>query len=347
VLWEHQLSAGVWANLVVDAAGSVFAVSPGRVTQLAADGREEFTRQAEFTSAVAVSLLANQARVLLTREGRLLAWSPQGTPMFQVALAAPSGYAHAGLLPLPQGGVLAHLGNSLFRLGAGGELEGYAELKREAVETLVDRDEVWVVAGNGDVWTWNGRDPPARRGGFPSQVSAAALSAPGRLLGIVDAHELVQWTAPLGPSLTLARLEELGSAPRISAPGGELIHILGSSGNLLGVRAGEPAAAASAPTSAPVRAGDRQRPAGPGEVLASPDGTVAWLVPDAPLVLQHAGQEPHLFSAVQCHQPLCLVPAGDGRLAISCKSGEIWMIGPPASTGQPSPPRPSPSAASR
>src|SRR4051794_34518036 len=62
VLWERQLSAGISANLVVDATGSVFVVSPGRVTQWAADGSEQYVRQADFTSAVAVSLLASGAR---------------------------------------------------------------------------------------------------------------------------------------------------------------------------------------------------------------------------------------------------------------------------------------------
>ena len=332
VLWERQLSAGIGANLLVDATGSVFVVSPGRVTQFAADGSEQYVRQADVTSAVAVSLLANGVRVLLTREGKLLSWSAQGTPQFQVALTAPGSYAHASLLPLPEGGILAHLGSSLFRLSAYGEPEGFAELKREAVETLIERDSTWIVASDGEVWTWNGRDPPALRGSFPSPVSAAALGARGRLLAIVGAGDLVSWTAPTGPSLTLAQLEGLGSAPRISAPGGELVHVLGSSGNLLSVRAGESAA----PPAAPERVSDRQRvPAGPGVVLASPDGTVAWLAPTLPLALRHAAEPPYLLSNVSCNQPLSLVPAGDQRLVASCKSGQIWMIGPSATGGRP------------
>ena len=336
VLWERQLSAGIGANLVVDATGSVFVVSPGRVTQFAADGSEQYVRQADFTSAVAVSLLANGARVLLTREGKLLAWSAQGTALFQVALTAPSGSAHASLLSLPEGGVLAHLGSSLFRLGAGGELEGFAELKGEAVETLVDRDSVWIVASDGQVWTWNGRDPPALRGAFPAQVSAAALGASGRLLAIVEAGDLLLWT-PTGPSLTLAHLERLGGAPHISAPGGELIHILGSSGNLLSVRSAEPSAP-PAPTSAPDRRSDgKPALAGSGAVLASADGSVAWLVPGAPLALRHSAEPPSVLSNVVCTQPLSLVPAGSGRMVASCKGGQLWMIGPSATSGPPTP----------
>jgi hypothetical protein len=340
VLWERQLSAGIGANLVVDAAGSVFVVSPGRVTQFAADGSEQYVRQADFTSGVAVSLLANGVRVLLTRAGRLLSWSADGTPQFQVALTAPSRYAHASLLALPQGGVLAHLGNSLFRLGASGEFEGFAELEREAVETLVDGDSVWLVASDGELWTWNGRDPPALRGSFPSQVSAAALGAPGRLLAVVDARELVTWSAPAGPPVTLAQLEGLGSAPRISAPGGELIHVLDSSGHLLSVRAGEPSVP-PAPTSAPDRLSERQRlSAGMGAVLASADGSVAWLAPGAPLTLRHAEEPPYVLSNVICHQPLSLVPAGGKRLVASCTSGQVWMIGPSATTDPPRAPAP-------
>lgn len=337
VLWERQLSAAIGANLVVDAAGSVFVVSPGRVTQLAADGSEQYVRQADFTSAVAVSLLANGARVLLTRDGKLLAWSAQGTALFQVALTAPSGSAHASLLSLPEGGVLAHLGSSLFRLGAGGELEGFAELKREVVETLAAQGSVWIVASDGQVWTWNGRDPPALRGAFPGQVSAAALAAPGRLLGVVEAGELVLWT-PTGQSQTLAHLERLGGAPRISAPGGELIHILGSSGTLHGVRSAEPSVA---PSSAPDRLSDGQRAlAGSGALLASADGSVAWLVPGAPLTLRHSAEPPSVLSSVTCAQPLSLVPAGAGRIVASCKGGQVWMIGPSATSGPPTAPNP-------
>ncbi|HKO90228.1 MAG TPA: hypothetical protein VJU61_03685, partial [Polyangiaceae bacterium] len=257
--------------------------------------------------------------------------------------------AHAGLLALPRGGALIHWGNALFRLGAGGELEGYAELKGEVVETLVDGDRIWLVGANGEVWTWNGRDPPARRGGFPSQVSAAALSAPGRLLAVVDGHDLVQWTAATGPSVTLAQVEELGGAPRISAPGGDSVYLLGSGGIPLSVPSGAPPAtpsgSAPAPTTVPDRASDLQRiPAGSGEVLASRDGSVAWLVPNTPLGLRRSAGKPRLFPEVQCHQPLSLVPAGGQRFVASCKSGEIWMIGPPASSGLPSTPEPSPSA---
>lgn len=322
VLWQRRIPGGLSGDVLVDADGNVFVTGQGRVVQLSADGRYEFTRRAEFPSAVASALLSDGQRVVLGRDGALAAWSARGRATFQLVLPVPPGWARGDLLPLPEGSVLVSAGTWLLHISARGALEGYAQLAAPVVETLVDGDRTWIISESGDVISWDGHSPPAPRGSFAGQVGAAALRAPGEVLAIVNGNELAQWSSGSGQRSTLAKLDGLGTAARASVPTSSLVHVLGTSGTFLSL-------ALDGARSAESAAEGRRLPPGAGELLSSPT-TVAWFVANTPLTLRQLSTE-QVSSEVVCAQPMSLVPAGGRRFVAACRSGQIWLVGPATS----------------
>jgi hypothetical protein len=328
VLWQRRIPGGLSGDVLVDDAGSVFVAGQGRVVQLSADGRYEFTRRAEFSSAAACALLSDGQRAVLGRDGALAAWSARGRSTFQLALPVPAGWARGDLLPLPEGSVLVSAGAWLLQISARGELEGYAQLAAPVAETLVDGDRTWIISEAGDLFSWDGHSPPVQRGSFAGQVSAAALRAPGQVLALVNGNELAQWSLGSAQRSTLGKLDGLGSGARTSVPTGALVHVLGSSGSLFSL-------VLEASQGGPSTVEARRLPPGGGELLSSAT-TVACFISNTPLRLRQQGAE-RASSDVVCAQPLSLVPAGGQRIVAACRSGQLWLIGPATSSAGESP----------
>ena len=340
VLWQRKLPGGLSANLVVDAAGRVFASTQGRVLQLGADGRDEYTRHTEFAAAAAVALLADGQRAVLSREGGVWSWSERGESRFMIDLRVPPGWTRGELLSLPEGGLLASLGAWLFRISARGELEGYTQLAEPVAETLISAGQTWIVGERGSVLRWDGRSAPVTLGDLGGRVSTAALRAPGRLLAVVDGHELREWSLATSERVLLARSEGAGDAGRLSVSSAERLLWLGANGVLTVV-------SPHARTGSEATSEAQRLSAGPGELLSGPDGSLLWLLPNAPLELRRDAGEGRVFSEIRCAQPASLLPAGTGRVVAACRSGQIWLVGPsappqtdpaPAAGDQPSPP---------
>src|SRR4051812_48161070 len=138
VLWQQRLAGGISGNLLVDSEGHIWSAGFGRVTQLGPDGSSEYSMPAEFSSALANTLLSDGTRVLLAREGALWAWSARGARRFQVNLGVGQNFTRASLLPLPNGAVLASVGGWMFQIGADGVLQAHARLSEEAAATYID-----------------------------------------------------------------------------------------------------------------------------------------------------------------------------------------------------------------
>jgi len=323
VRWQRRIAGGLSGDVLVDDDGRIFATGQGRVLQLDAEGREQYLRRAEFSSAVASALLADGQRVVLAREGTLEAWSADGAPSFHVELQIPAGWTRGALLPLPEGNVLVSAGAWLLLLSARGNVEGYTHLKEAVAETLVSAGQTWILTEHGDVLSWDGRSGPAKRGSFDARVSSAAVRAPGQLLAILDGRELAEWSLATGQRRSLARLEGVGASGRLSVPTRTLVHILGTSGALFSVLLDATGDAEAPPET-------QQLPTGPGELVSSADGVLAWFVSNAPLTLQRRDGVPHSLNEVVCAQPSSLMPAGSGRLLAACRSGQLWLIGRPA-----------------
>jgi hypothetical protein len=332
VLWQQRLPGGLSGNLLVDAAGRIWGAGLGRVTQLAPDGTGEYSVPAEFSSALTTTLLNDGTRVLLAREGALWAWSARGAPRFQLNLGVGRNFSRASLLPLPSGALLASVGGWLFEIDSDGALQAHARLSEEAAATYADAGHAWIVGVAGTIWSWNGRSAPVERGGLARGVSAAARGAPGHLFAVVASRELIEWTRGASSVVALGSLQDPGPWPRI-AVSPTRVSVLGLGGVISTLEGEQPLH-----TSGAEGAGSVPVPAHPGEVLVSSEGGVARLAPGLPLALEYAGHS-RVVEGVNCAQPASLVPAGSGRIGASCKSGQIWLIGPRAMDPKPRDPK--------
>jgi hypothetical protein len=309
---------GISCNLLVDPAGSIFAAGVGHVTQLAADGKRQYSRRANFSNAIAAALLANGERVVLTREGRLLGWSAAGIAGLDIALSTPRRWSQGGLLPLSDGGLLVSIGAWLFRLGPDGETRGHARLKLPIAQTLIADLRIIVIDETGETFEWDGHSPPVHRGSFGARVTSAAVREATTLVGLVGNRSLVELALLTGAARRLTPHDGPALLPALSTPAPGRVNVLRSDGALLALGpepltlAPSGKALANAPTEA--------------QLLSSPNGTVAWFAANVPLELQAESGENQL-PEVQCSQPLSLVSAGAGRIAAGCRTGQLWLVG--------------------
>jgi hypothetical protein len=317
-LWRAQVKGGISCNLLVDSAGSIFAAGLGHVTQIAADGKRQYSRRASFSNAIAAALLANGDRVVLTREGQLLAWSAAGTAGLNIALSTPARWSQGGLMPLSDGGLLVSIGSWLFRLGPDGEARGHTRLKFQIAQTLIADHRIIVIDETGETLEWDGHSPPVHRGSFGARVTSVAVRETTTLVGLVGNRTLVELALLTGSARRLTPRDGPALLPALSTPAPGRVNVLRSDGALLALGpeplplAPSGKALADAPTDA--------------QLLSSPGGTLAWFAANIPLELQSSSDQTQL-PEVQCPQPISLVSAGAGRIAAGCRTGQLWLIG--------------------
>lgn len=321
VAWHRQLPGGISCNVLVDAEGRAFVAGQGRVSQLARDGSLQFSLTSDFSAAAAAALLADGTRVLLTREGRLVGWSPAGTLAFDVALDAAAPAASSSLLPLPDGGLLVSLGPWLFELDATRSRRQFTSLPAALQHTLRLEQHSVAVDERGRVYTWDGREAPRRIGAFSGPV-AAVVADGSALVGVAGRN--IERLDARGDVRELARFDA-GVAPLLALPApGQPIAM-----QLDGVWSALPGGAPPSHLS--------RRPPPDAltriDLLADAAGTLAWWAAEVPLHLETAPGSGRELNDVRCASPSSLVPAGAGQLIAACNSGAIWLIGPDAATG--------------
>lgn len=330
VLWRELVPGGISSNLVVDAAGRVFAAGQGHVTQLDRDGAREYRHRTQVAGAVTTTLLADGARAVLTRDGHLMSWSGNGTALLDVALAVPSRWSRGSLLPLPAGEALVSVGPWLYQLDASGDPRGHARLDHVVQQTLIAGDHILVVDTEGNILTWKGHSLPEPHGSFGGRVLRVMAQTPSALLGLRSDGTLVEVSSLSGERRELMHWEHSALLPVLAAAGNDELALMRADGSALLASVTHP------PAASPIAPGQVEA-LGTAHLLAGPDGTLAWLASNSPLRLQR-GSAFQEISEVRCPHPVSLVPAGPARLAVACSSGQIWLIG--QSTGAPSVPAP-------
>jgi hypothetical protein len=318
VTWQRHVPGGIGANLLIDGEGRIFAAGLGRVTQLGADGALQFSQLGGFSSALAAALLADGSRAILTREGRVLAWSAQGALTFDVSLEAPPPQSSSSLLPLPDGGVLASVGEWLFDIDATRGVRSHASLPASIQHVLLRAGRALLVDDQGRVFEWNRRALPRRVGAFTGPLAAAMLDGEA-LLGVTAQRSVERLDPGDGGLRELARLDPPGASALASFHSGRWA-IMKSDGSWFVLQGDAPAPASG------------QRTAGQApnqlDLLADSTGTVVWWAADVPLHLETSSGVGRELAEVRCATPISLVPAGRSRLVAACTSGTIWLVGP-------------------
>jgi hypothetical protein len=323
VAWRRNVPGGIATNLLVDSDGRIFAVGSGRVTQLSADGALQYSQSAGFSSAVAAALLADGSRAALTRDSRVLGWTSSGGLVFDVELEAPPPPSSSSLLPLPDGGVLASIGEWLFEIDATRVVRSFARLPASIQHAFVVAGRALVVDEQGRAFEWDRRELPRLVGAFGSPLVAALVDA-GSLLGLTSRHSVERLDRSDGAVRELLRLDPPGALPLLGAIEPERSVIMKADGTWFVLGSETPARPAL----------QRASVAGPAHVslLVDSAGTVAWWASDVPLHLETASGVGRELADVRCAAPVGLVPAGRSRVVAACNSGVVWLIGPDAAS---------------
>jgi hypothetical protein len=339
VSWHRQIPGGVSCNLLVDAAGDIFVVGTGRVTQLNQAGQREYSQPADITSAVTATLLADGTRVALSAEGQLRAWSATGAAQFSVELPSPNRWVDGALLPLPDGGLLVSGGVQLLDLDAAGHVRARAKMKHPVHQTLVLGARGIIIDEHGGIYEWGGFELMARRESFPGRVVAVAASGDASLVALMSPDSsLVEVSLATGVSHELARVAEPGLLPPLSVAAPGQVGAIRRDGIRFWLGQDIPVAAGGRS----LKVADSVRGA---LLLGGPDGAFAWLTADRALRLANGAEQEREVPEVRCGEPESLVSAGARRLLVACRSGELWLIGPanapvtPSASDRYTPPR--------
>jgi hypothetical protein len=319
--WRRNVPGGIATNLLVDSDARIFAVGPGRITQLGADGALHYSQSGGFSSAVAAALLADGSRAALTRESRVLGWAASGGLVFDVGLEAPPPQSSSSLLPLPDGGVLASVGEWLFEIDATRVVRSFARLPASIQHAFVVAGRALVVDEQGRAFEWDRRELPRHVGTFGAPLTAALVDA-SSLLGLTLRRSVERLDRSDGSVRELMRIEPPGAVPLLGAIDAERTVIMKADGTWFALGAEAPASVAP----------QRGMPIAPAHVLLLADstGAVAWWASDVPLHLETASGIGRELADVRCAAPISLVPAGRSRVVAACSSGVVWLIGPDA-----------------
>lgn len=319
VLWRRPIPGGVGCNVLVDSGGRVFAAGLGRVTQLGPDGALQYSQGERFSGAVAAALLADGTRAVLTRDGSVIGWAPNGAVAFELALDVPAAPSTSSLLPLPDGGALASVGVWLFEVDATRSVRAYAVLPSPAQHTRLEGARALVIDEQGRVFEWDRREPLRALGSFGSPIAAALVDA-GSLIALSSRRSVLGMARSDGGVQELARLDGPGVAPVLGRFGTGRWVLMKHDGAWFSLeRDVGPHALALRPD--PVGLSDIQ-------VLVDTAGAVAWWASETPLRIETAPGAGRELSDVRCTVPVSLVPAGPGRVVAACGSGLIWLVGP-------------------
>jgi hypothetical protein len=315
VLWSRTLASGIGCELLADEQGRVFIAGLGRLTQLSPAGRLEFSQSHGFSRPLAAALLNDGTRVVLAEDLQLIALTERGEPRFALRLGSAS-TAGASLLPLWDGGVLVALGAWLLNYDAHGNLRSSAELDERARVTLQSGRDVLIVGARGGVYRWDGHGGVVRSGSFARTVQDAALNGDSIIALLVE-DELAELSLRTGSVETLSDRTRASRAP--SGRGKDQRRLRAVAGASLLLLPFE----LDAPTS------DLAQSA--SSWLGGADGALATISANGPLTL-HRGDSTTSLGEVRCSDPVSLIPAGAGRIALGCRSGQIWLVGdePPA-----------------
>jgi hypothetical protein len=312
VLWSRTIAGGIACELLADAGGRVIIAGPGRVTQLAADGRIELSRSYPFSRPLAAALLNDGTRVLLSETPELIGLSESGAPRFNVRLSGVN-LTSPTLLPLWDGGVLVTLGAWVLSYDARGNLIASAELDERLRLTLQSGREAVLVGVRGGVYRWDGHGSVRRAGTFGRALLDAALTSSGSLVASLADDGLAELSLVSGQVTPLLASTTLAGAERRTVDGKSWLDTTADGALLLG-RGAAP------------RVGVPELSATPLLWLQDAEGSLATASALGGLVFHRADGSRETLP-LRCTEPLGLVPVAPGRIALGCRSGEIWLVG--------------------
>lgn len=359
-LWRRELEVGVdVAPAVTSDGGVVVALSSGEVLRLAPDGKEMWRRALAAAAPVTRPVVTSDGGVVvLTSEGALWRLTAGGA----VSARRQLGWEDANDVVPPMarddGSIVVAGASAAMILDGRGRVTARTALKEPPTGHLLAwRGGVLWASRSGAVTWWRSPQRPEVLGslGGPLFDGGPILASDRTLVAILSRSSVVAFDL-LGRRSTLLyevlRPSQLDGTPTLA---GDRLLFTTMPGVLVGLdplglevrrQALDPVAALVAPPVAPgaqpvPRRFDRA-PSPP--LLADAAGRVVFLRADGRLGVASPEQVPRTITRTVCARPVAMVPAGQGRVLVTCRLGSVVMLGDAAPKPAGAPP-PAPSSA--
>lgn len=326
VAWKLRLPGGLSHGIAVDGLGrAVFSHDSPRVTQLAPDGRVQWTAETGLSApAAAPILLSRGTRAVLLGDGHWLGFDDVGRTRFDATLPVDGKIAQAvAPLPLETGGAVVPFGSRVFIVGADGGVQARCRVKDPVALLSSNNYAITIVAHGGSVFGWNPPVAPELIASFDGAVGLNQVARRGNaLIAVVDRRRLVWLSLGDGRRRELASIggSEWLTAPTLAA--GSTVLSLDGRGALL----------RSQPGAKPERIGLVTAPSARAPSLLGP-----------PLIVDAAGRagfarasesfgtlspsgEVSIVEGAGCSSPFSVVPAGERAMLVACQSGWVFKL---------------------
>ncbi|HEY4156629.1 MAG TPA: PQQ-binding-like beta-propeller repeat protein [Polyangiaceae bacterium] len=317
-----RLGRGIRQAPASDSSGNLLiAFDDGRLSEIDQQGHSKWSAAADAEIVSAPIITSNGSRIVVTQNGEVHAFDEHGLTRCRHALPGVDTQRETLAIPTPAGGVLLANNAHLLVLNASCELERDTHTTDRVVSILASARALIAVLADGSVLraaAIGGFERVAHLGG---KFEGAALRD-GELLALADRHTLVSLDLASRTRRTLA-VESgltLRGSPLLLADGGTL---LVTDDELLSVRDADGRETARIP----LAAGNRtlQRPRAPS-LIVDAHGTVLSVQPGQPAISVSSDGKLTPIEAATCGEPFPPVPLGAGRVAIACRSGQLFYL---------------------
>jgi hypothetical protein len=340
-VWRRELAGGLELAPVIDSKGSLTAalVSPD-VVRIGRDGQQMWRTRLGSSAPVVSPVTTSDASVaVVCGDGTLWSVSSSGTVRFKTNLKMSTRQARATPLPRDDGSVVVAGDNSVVTVDGGGQITARAVLPSRPVGGLIAHQHgVLLTTENGSVYHWRPPARPRELGKLGGQLDGgAARVGPRTVVAVVDRRRVVALDLKTGSTTLLMGGDGLMQfeGPVTLDQAGVLLFTT-TIGELIGLNAHGVVVRRLALDDLPVLFGADGGTAMPSifrrletrsspPLIADPAGRVGFARSNGRMGVVDPSGNVLVASGRFCARPLALLPAGDGRMAIACKSGSVAM----------------------
>jgi len=340
-LWRRELAGGLELAPLIDANGSLTAalVSPD-VVRIGRDGQQQWRTRLGSSAPVVPPVITSDASVaVVCGDGTLWSITSAGRVRFKTNLKMSTRQARATPLARDDGSVVVAGDNGVVMVDSAGRIIARTVLPSRPVGGLIAHQRgVLLTTENGSVHHWRPPTHPRELGKLGGQLDGgAARVGPRAMVAVVDRRKLVALDLRTGNTTLLMGGDGLMQLEGpVTLDPSDVLLFTNTIGELIGIDAHGVMVrrvalddlpmlfASDAGTAMPSlfrRLETRSSP----PLIVDPAGRIGFVRSNGRMGVVDPAGNVAVASGRFCARPLSLLPAGEGRMAIACRSGSVAM----------------------